>query len=245
MVQVDSLVVGEADGLISGSTNIDLCKNCRHCNIALTTENAAKKNAEYYRNECKKCRSRSVVKSMVGNPKRQKYAREYVRRNGIVKEYPCETCSVSCYKHYTRAFCSDKCRFLAYINKTETCWLWTGTKARRGYGRLCFGDNKSAIASRVSYELFKGPIEDKMFICHTCDVPSCVNPDHLWAGTHMENTIDMIDKGRQSSKLYPQDILNIRKLWNKGHSNAKLCEMFNITSGTVSSIIHRRIWKHI
>lgn len=224
---------------------MELKRKCKDCSVDLTTDNAAKKNAKYYRNICKPCRSKSVTKSMIGNPKRQKYMREYIRRVGIVKEYPCETCKTLCYKKYERAFCSDKCRFLAYVDKQKSCWIWTGAINNKGYGKLSFNGNKSAIASRVSYELFKGPIEDGKFICHTCDVPSCVNPDHLWIGSHVENMIDMVQKGRQHCKLYIKDIFHIRKLWNDGWKNREICEKFNITSGTVSNIIARRIWKHV
>ena len=225
-----------------------LGKKCKDCLIDLTTDNASnasKKNKICYRNQCKKCRSKSVAKSFVGNPKRHAYMNAYARRTGKVKQYPCETCFSLCYKKYDRAFCSDKCRFMAYIEKTESCWMWKGSKNKRGYGKFSVIGRPWLIASRFSYELFNGPIEDGMYICHLCDIPSCVNPEHLWAGTHIENTLDMIEKERQHSKLFPTDIIEIRRLWQLGESNATLCERFSITSGTVSSIIHRRIWKHV
>jgi hypothetical protein len=134
---------------------------------------------------------------------------------------------------------------MAYVKTSDTCWIWIGAKKRNGYGKFSMQGKKWLIASRASYEIFKGKIAEGMFICHLCDIPSCVNPEHLWAGTHVENTMDMVDKGRQSSKLSPLDVLKIRRLWEQGFSNASLCEKFGITSGAVSSIIHRRIWKHI
>jgi len=230
-------------GLTDGGSILD--KRCKDCSIDLTSDNASKKNKKYYRNQCKKCRSSQVSKSHVGNIKRYAYINEYVRKIGKVKQYPCELCSILCYKKYARAFCSDKCRFMTYVEKFNDCWIWKGAINRGGYGKFSFRENKSATASRVSYELFKGSIEDKMFICHLCDVPSCVNPDHLWAGTHMENMLDMIEKDRHHSKLLPGDVIEIRKLWQHGFGNAKLCEMFGITSGTVSSIVHKRLWKHV
>lgn len=224
---------------------MDLNKKCRDCQIDLTTDNAAKKNAKYYRNECKSCRSKAVVKTMVGNPKRMAYMNAYNRKVGIVKEHLCEGCGKLCYKNYEKAFCSDMCRFMSYVDKQEECWIWIGAKGAKGYGMLCFKDNKTAIASRVSYELFKGPVENDKVICHTCDIPSCVNPDHLWAGSHIENMIDMTQKGRQHSKLNPVDVMRIRKLWEDGYSQEKIMELYNITSGTISSIVHRRTWKHV
>lgn len=222
-----------------------LINSCKDCLIGLTVDNAAKKNKIYYRNQCKPCRSKQVTKFNTGNPKRKAYINDRARKIGKVKQYPCESCNTLCYKKYARAFCSDKCRFIIYVEKTDTCWIWKGTKNRRGYGKFCFKGNNWSIASRTSYELFKGPIEKGMFVCHLCDIPSCVNPDHLWVGSHVENILDMIEKERQHSKLFPMEVVKLRKLWEQGINNAELCKMFNVTSGTVSSIIHRRIWKHI
>jgi len=224
----------------------NLNRNCKHCGIDLTTENASKKNKLYYRNECKPCRVKVVVKYNVGNPKRKDYINAYKRRLGIVREYPCETCSSLCYKKYARAFCSDKCRFLAYVEKEENgCWIWKGALTNKGYGKVNFKKQKTAIASRVSYELFKGPIEDKLFICHICDNPSCVNPDHLFAGSHMENMLDMIDKGRHHSKLTGEEVFELRKLWQNGWSQRQIMDKFKIASSTVSNIVNRRSWRHI
>ena len=224
---------------------MNLNRTCKSCDIQLTTDNAAKKNKLYYLSRCKPCRSKEVIQASVGNPKRQAYARMYIRRVGIVKEYPCETCEKPCLKKYARAFCSDECRFLSYVEKNDSCWIWKGALSKQGYGKLSFRGNKSAIASRVSYELCNGTIENSMLVCHSCDIPSCVNPKHLWLGTNQDNMTDMIEKGRQHSKLTPKHIFELRKLWEKGYSHAKLQELYNVTSGTISSIINRRIWKHV
>ena len=85
----------------------------------------------------------------------------------------------------------------SYIPVTETgCWIWTGALNRhRGYGRLRFKD-KEIKAHRYSWELHNGPIPDGLQVLHKCDTPACVNPDHLWLGTHKENMHDCIKKGR-------------------------------------------------
>ncbi len=84
-----------------------------------------------------------------------------------------------------------------WIPVTETgCWLWTAHVRTKGYGRIIV-NCKVKHAHRVSWELHKGPIPDGLCVLHKCDVPSCVNPDHLWLGTDKDNTQDMIKKGRK------------------------------------------------
>jgi hypothetical protein len=75
------------------------------------------------------------------------------------------------------------------------CWLWTAAISGKGYGRFGLG-GKSRIASRVSYRIYKGDVPSRMFVCHTCDNPSCVNPDHLWLGSLTDNVRDCAQKGR-------------------------------------------------
>ena len=93
--------------------------------------------------------------------------------------------------------CSDKCRFESKIlKKTGGCWEWMGVKDSKGYGR--FRVKKRMILShRFSFEFFnKSKIRKGKIICHSCDNPRCVNPDHLWEGTHKDNVLDKIKKGR-------------------------------------------------
>lgn len=77
-------------------------------------------------------------------------------------------------------------------------WLWTGGLWHNGYGRLWDGV-RSKKAHRVSYELYKGHIPLNMMVMHTCDVKSCVNPEHLCAGTAKANSDDCINKGRRKN----------------------------------------------
>lgn len=87
-------------------------------------------------------------------------------------------------------------RFFAKVQKTNNCWVWTGCKNNRGYGQLRMGRETSLLASRLSFFFHKGPIQKGLYICHSCDNPPCVNPDHLEAGTQRKNVIDAYKRGR-------------------------------------------------
>ena len=86
-------------------------------------------------------------------------------------------------------------RFWAKVRKTEDCWEWIAGKGGRGYGNFWY-TGKTVNAHRFSYVLTYGEFDQSLQVCHTCDNPGCVNPEHLWLGTPKDNMQDKMKKGR-------------------------------------------------
>ena len=87
-------------------------------------------------------------------------------------------------------------RFWSRVEKTDTCWLWMGCLASNGYGFFKY-DYRQMRAHRFAWQITYGPVPKNMLVCHKCDVRRCVNPEHLFIGTQLDNIHDMLKKGRE------------------------------------------------
>lgn len=92
-------------------------------------------------------------------------------------------------------------RFWRYVDKTDECWTWTGGRINGGYGCFSVDGETNVAAHRFSYQLHNGEIPAGLVVCHRCDNPPCVRPDHLFLGTQLDNVRDMFSKGRSVSGM--------------------------------------------
>lgn len=148
-------------------------------------------------------------------------------------------------------------RFWQKVDKRsdEDCWNWIGcTHHQWGYGNFSF-HRKYMAAHRYSWIIRFGDIPEGMCICHKCDNPRCVNPNHLFLGTVADNNYDKKIKGRQPSvegennpnaKLSRDDVIKIRTLYASGkHSGAELARNFGVNPETVYHILNGKRWKNV
>ena len=143
-------------------------------------------------------------------------------------------------------------RFWAKVDKTDSCWLWTAAKVRHGYGLFHWpqGDRQAqGTAHRYSWRLHRGEIPAEMFVLHRCDNPSCVNPDHLFLGTHRENMKDKMAKGRWNTghgkRIAPDTVRLIRREVNNGTSRGAMARRLGVSATMVSEICSGKRWKNI
>ena len=134
------------------------------------------------------------------------------------------------------------------INPITDCWNWNGCKDKDGYGKLFFL-GVHARAHRVSYTIYKGKVMDNYCVLHRCDNPSCVNPNHLFIGTHADNNYDRKRKNRNGNqngilnnkvKLSQNNVVYILK--HKEKKQLELANMFGVSQTCISKIRNGSRW---
>jgi len=131
-------------------------------------------------------------------------------------------------------------------NTEESCWEWTGGHYKSGYGYFRW-EGKSRLSHRLAWELSVGPIPNGLFVCHTCNNPSCINPRHLFLGSQEENMQHMVQEGRHrgNAKLNEEDILEIRHLYSVGVPVREIAEKFQIHSNSVWRCVTGKAWSRV
>ena len=137
------------------------------------------------------------------------------------------------------------------LSDEEPCWLWLGGTNNYGYGAIRVGGTMKGT-HRVSYEVHVGPITEGLHVLHTCDNRSCVNPYHLFLGTQADNMADKVKKGRglrgeqmPLAKVTEEQVREIYASRDRGCTYRDIASSFELSNGTVSSILNGRSWTHI
>lgn len=134
------------------------------------------------------------------------------------------------------------------------CWEWVGTKDKNGYGKTK-ANGKTIKPHRISYAIANGDFDQSFYVCHKCDNPSCINPDHLFLGTNSDNQKDCVRKGRKPNRdgenhplaiLSDSDVLQIRARYKRRVVTAiMLAKEYGVSRQQVLRIIHGHRWGHI
>jgi hypothetical protein len=141
---------------------------------------------------------------------------------------------------------------------TDGCWFWTGKQVGRGYGQIRYqrdGIWSHATAHRVSWELHNGPIPAGLMVCHKCDMPPCVNPNHLFLGTAKDNIDDRTAKGRDltparrgdlhcNSKLGENTVFRV-KIIGDSLPQTVIAQILKVHKVTVHDILGGRTWNYL
>ncbi len=145
-------------------------------------------------------------------------------------------------------------RFWEKVDKSGECWIWTGYTLPTGYGQITERRFGKVRVHRLSYEIAFGPIAPGLHVCHRCDNPPCVRPDHLFLGTDADNLHDMAAKGRRAetagegngnARLTAEEVTAIRTAGARGVSSGVLAETYGMSYRAIRDILTRRRWASV
>jgi len=149
-------------------------------------------------------------------------------------------------------FCSDKCKILSNsVTNENGCHMWQRTKDKDGYGYVKLKGGKTSKVHRAAYKLFKGEIDDSLMVCHSCDTPSCCNPEHLFLGSAADNKGDCVAKRRdmnsRGEKHYKAKLTesNVLEILASKDIAPRLAEKFGVHRNMIYEIRKGNNWKHL
>lgn len=170
---------------------------------------------------------------------------------------PCRVCQKSYHRRrgQSHGCCSIRCRLLNKMDKTpghgptRNCFLWMGGTGAQGYGHI-WVEGKTRDVHQVTYETFVGPIPEGLVVRHTCDVRTCINPDHLVVGTQGDNVQDAVSRHRHPAgerhgraKLTVNRVAEMRKLYEtEEFTQAQLSALYKVSKTQVSRILRGEAW---
>lgn len=143
-------------------------------------------------------------------------------------------------------------RFWSKVVKSETCWIWAANRTSDGYGSFSLR-GRQVGAHRVAFVFASGAeIPKGLCVCHRCDNPACVNPEHLFLGSHAENMRDASRKNRMHpgernpiSKLNSEIVREMRRRWVGGETARSLAAEFGVHHSVVQSAVSGKSWAHV
>lgn len=153
---------------------------------------------------------------------------------------------------------AERKRFWAKVRKSRGCWLWTGSRNRKGYGRFMWR-GRVRWAHRLAYVDAHGTLDPNLLVCHHCDTPACVRPDHLFQGTQIDNKRDSMRKGRAyfatnwrgggethpRARLTARQVRQIRRLVDEGFPYSAIATVFACTYANIYSIARHINWRSV